>query len=838
MKILKDICLLLEGQKADFVRTTSLAQPFGLELIESVLTSNGDLFESHEELAQLLQTRIMPIVTRVLSERLNFGVTVRATRILCIVIKEHLHTAIDDVELSLGLLSHLLDADGPNNWRRALCMETYRLIYSAPNLATTLYSLFDEQEGRRNIIRDNLALFVRLAAEKPALIGIGNQSSAPVGGQTAKAALQEQAVLEANGIAGVITGDIGVSETSAPGISTQFSAMKPPCLEQLDKTEPPVIPETYVYSLVLTCMTALSDGLARVILPLTAPQSVKADATSTLSNTDKKRDLGNTTNSVATRDRSYSDARSHAIPANPRDLKTHKAHRRIETIASMVDTCWPPILATSSTFLNAALDSNHYRALIRSVQRFTQLAGLLRLATPRDAFMTTLAKSAVPSFLLQADTGVPGTPSAVSPRIGSGSEGFFVADSTAGRTHSRRASVDGTPASLSQRNLMCLRALINIAIALGTVLDEAWSIVVEALQRADSVLARSGNTASRDFRSPITGSEALNNEPTTESASLSTEVAAVESAIDRLFTSTGDYPHTAFIFILKSLCSLIGEHNTAPGPTALMPGAPMLPRRTNSLQTLATSQALQARSLQFALAKIGDLARTNIDRLCRDAEGGWAALMHALARVATGLSFDHTSRLMAADIRASAALGVTLATLGNETRVREVIQYRALGCLEDEVRALLETVERSHAAPSSTDFEVHRSAIEAVRSILEECGDGLVSGWRSIFAIVNSSFTTARLEMEEEDDASILSQDTANIAEINGKELLRPVSPRIARAAFECVQLICSDFLPTLKRSRVVMLIDILSYFCAQTAEMNISLTVSLRHGQSGCQRS
>lgn len=773
----------------------------------------------------------MPLITRLLSERLNFGITVRATRILCIVIREHLEVAANDVEICLGLLDHLLDADGPNSWRRALCMETFRIIYSVPNLVTTLYALYDEEDGRRNIVQDNLSLFVRLAAEKPALIGLGHQSSYPIGTQSVKAASQEQVIIEASSVAGLISGDLGVIETNAPGISTQWSAMKPPCLEQLDKIEPPAIPETYVYSLVLTCLTTLSDGLAKVVLPLAASQSSRSESRSKSETVDAQA-VGQDGKKHC-RDRAFSDSRARNVPVNPRELKDHRAHALVEVVAHMIDTCWPAILATSSTFLNAALDSDHYRALIRSVQRFTQLAGLLRLPTPRDAFMTTLAKSAVPSHRFQVDAGVPSTPSMMSPRTasGSGADSFFSAtslDSSIGKSHSRRSSMDLVTPSLSQRNLMCLRALINIAIAIGPILDQSWSIVVKTLQKADSVLARSGNNAAREYRSTAPTPEMQPNNAAQDQANLSSEIAAVESAITRLFTCTGDYPHDAFNFALKSLCDLIGEHTIGMVGTSPMPGTPTASRRNPSLQTLSGHMSGQNRTLQFALAKIGDLARTNISRLCRDPEVcGWKSLMTRLCDVATEPRTDNTARLMAADIRANIALGVTLATVGDSADVREQVQLRALGCLEDEIRVLLEKVSDTQSAATSTDLDVHRSAIEAVKSILENCGDALVAGWRSVFAVINSAFTSARSEMEEELDD--LAEDSIRHGEQGPatNPSLRPVSSKIARAAFDCVQLICSDFLPTLKRSRTVMLIDILVQFCGQTAEMNISLTVS-----------
>lgn len=829
-RVLQDICLLLEGQKPKFIKHGSVPQAFGLELIESVLTNNGELIDTHDELIHVLRARVMPLITRLLSEQLSFPISVRTLRLLCIIFRVHLDVVEGELEIALGLLDHMLDAEGPGSWRRALCMETFRIFYSAPNLATTIYARFDQRQGRRNVVQENLSLFVRLAAERPALIGLGQQSTYPAGTSAAKVSSQEQAVLEASGISGVIPGELGVVETNVPGISSQWSSMKVSCLEQLDKNEPPTIPDTYVYSLVLICLTNLSDGLAKVILPLTAVSS-KAEKRATPKGTDSTAGSEEEHLVGQSHVRVSGQLKSRTVPVNPLTLSGHPSLPLIETIANLIDTSWPAILATSSTFLNAALDSEFYRGLIRSVQRFVQLAGLLRLSTPRDAFMTTLAKSAVPSYLQQNDSSVPSTPSLSSPRVasGQGSDGFFLAmasEAPANRPHSRRTSLDHGGRTISQRNLMCLRALINVAIAVGPILDQSWTIVIETLQKADSVLAQSGNALAREYRSS-TVSESSSGDPQ-DGANMSNEISAVEGAITRLFASTEEYPSEAYLPVLKALCSLVGEQKSQQGNFALLPGTPMLNRRSPSAQSFGSSINVASRNVHFALAKLGDLARTNTNRLVSHHEdSGWSLLTEKLLHVATMRSYDHTARLMAADVLATITLDITVATLGEGLGLREKAQLRALGCLESEVRMLLESSTRSDYPPTTTDLDVHRSALEAVKAILEECGESLAFGWRSIFAILQSSFTAGERPKQGSDDGSASGEHPHEDAPSERKMMLRPISTRLARAGFECIQLICSDFLPYLKRSRIVLLLDLLSLFASQKEDVNISLTVS-----------
>lgn len=94
--------------------------------------------------------------------------------------------------------------------------------------------------------------------------------------------------------------------------------------------------------------------------------------------------------------------RKNPISVNPLTLKEHPLYADVESCAAIIDECWPAILATCSAFLYAALDSEYYHGLVRAFQRFAHVAGLLQLATPRDAFLTTLGKAAVPPNVFTA----------------------------------------------------------------------------------------------------------------------------------------------------------------------------------------------------------------------------------------------------------------------------------------------------------------------------------------------------------------------------------------------------------------------------------------------------
>src|SRR5262249_19598587 len=132
---------------------------------------------------------------------------------------------------------------------------------------------FHENHQSKNVLRYCLGAFVRLASEKPTLIGLGQYSTLPVGNYFQREVTGERFD---DTVATSSSTNFGVPTTTVPGISTQFSSIKTACIDQLDKIDPPPLTDTYIYSLVLTCLTGLSESLTNFVLPLTVQASNKS----------------------------------------------------------------------------------------------------------------------------------------------------------------------------------------------------------------------------------------------------------------------------------------------------------------------------------------------------------------------------------------------------------------------------------------------------------------------------------------------------------------------------------------------------------------------------------
>ncbi|KAJ4296651.1 Endocytosis and vacuole integrity protein [Kalmusia sp. IMI 367209] len=822
-KVFNDLNLLITGEKTGFIRFSPIPSTSILEVIEAILSNHAEVMTTHAEQIHILRSLLMPTIIRSLSDRLSFPITLRIIRILNLLIRNHLTIMPSECEIALGLLNHMLDPEASSSWKRALCLEVFRGIYSDSRLLLQIYSHFDEQEGKKNIFGDNLASFVRLATERPAVIGLGQQTSLPANRNEGKDSASDQAVAEAGALAGVIGGPMTETNTGShpAGISMQWSTLKTPCIEHLDKAEPPALPETYIYSLVLTCITNVSESLAKFVLPLTVHNEGKSKRkTKTEENPKSEQEAGSPTSSSRRLSRAQS-FRKKTIPVNPLSLEDHPAYAYVQTSATLVNECWPAILATCSTFLNAALDTDYYRALVRAIQKVTQVAGLLVLSTPRDAFLTTLAKAAVPSSMVLANVASPKSPPGDHSGTLSNAKALLNVDNLMSQASSaleknRRPSHDVSFPLLGARNLLCLRALLNLAIALGPTLHSAWSIVFETLQVADLVMAFSNQGG---LRTP--GGSGSRSESYMSSEKIEAETSAVQAAARRLFESTVDFPNESFVEVLQALCGLIqtGSSTESGEQTPSNLGRPKVlhQRRLGSVSGMSLSTDSNSRDSAFALNKIGELAGLNEERLASypPDDSGWDILVTELVRYSVDNRKATATRLLAADILCRTVKEVAEISISEEER--NEVQARVLSALQKQISSLYQDG-LDYDSYTDTDARVHQIALESMKSVIEHCGESLVAGWVSVFGSLLSVFSPSSPSSD---------RATSEIAHKIGHlpDTVEVISKSLARTAFGTVQLVCSDFLAAVPETSLSTLLELLLQFSCQQEDLNMSLT-------------
>ncbi|TID21580.1 hypothetical protein E6O75_ATG04975 [Venturia nashicola] len=807
-RVFQDLVLMITGNKLQYVRFSPMAEPASLELVETILVSHAARISTHPELAHTIRLTLLPFLINTFAEKRSFSITVRVTRLLYLIVRNHLDLFSSECETILNSFNHVIEQADIPSWKKVLCMEVFRGIFAEPRLILQAYAAFDQQKDGKSIIRSCTASFVRLASEKPALIGMSQQSTVPVGNYFQREANPDSST-DPNSLAGA-EGTAGVSTASVPGISNQWSSIRIPCIDQLDKSDAPTLPETYIYSLVLSCLNNLAESLAKFILPLTVQHSSKSKKKNRIQIVEEEEtsaDTGDQASSSLKRSHSY---KKRSVPVNPLLLENHPALNAIQTAAKLVDDCWPAILASCSTFFYASLDSEHYRALVRAFQKFAQVAGLLRMSTPRDAFLTTLGKAAVPSHVLASSGSVPH--SAQSPNHAKG--GFMNVENLVSQAvnqastllpdRGRRTSIDSGEPTLSSRNLLCLRALLNLAIALGPTLETSWSIIFETLQQADKVMASSSLRPVMIRQGSQTTVSSSGEAP--QLHVIASEINAIQAAVSRLFESTVDFPNDSFVQILRSLCLFVDVKQPSEEPKSTPPPTPGgQHRRISSFSRSSITSDSTDKDFIFALSKIRELVSGNVDRFTTNdpAESGWELFISTTTAVAMQRDNPSTARLLAAELLSRLTRDTINFSAEEEAEKQNEVQCRSLSALS----LLCNTITRRPHQSDDTANEVHSIALETLRAILEQTGDSLTEGWTSVFSVIGSVF------------------ESAQITETPSRSSLCTVS--LGRSAFGSVQLICSDFLSFVPDSCLLTLVETIYQFSNQVQDLNVSLTTT-----------
>lgn len=295
-------------------------------------------------------------------------------------------------------------------------------------------------------------------------------------------------------------------------------------IDQLDKADAPPIPESYVYLLGVQCLVSLCDGFLAAAYPLYT--------------------------SIIVQKNQRVAPPAFDVPSLP---LTESSTQVLAATQSIIETIWPALLAALSFIISTNLSDELFVSVLASYQAMINVSGMLALATPRDAFFTSLEKLAVPARVVSAldnsESGIPTPSRAVSLTENLGFGG------------------DQQPPSLSDRNMACLKALISSAMFLAGSLGQSWFGVMEALQNADYVLTFKG-TASLGTMSPLTNAKrtstlgvvrSTSQGPSSHPLLTDLDAESLLHSIQRLFDASKNLEDAAFHDFVGSLCRLSSE---------------------------------------------------------------------------------------------------------------------------------------------------------------------------------------------------------------------------------------------------------------------------------------
>ncbi|KAI6131100.1 hypothetical protein EDD16DRAFT_1822615 [Pisolithus croceorrhizus] len=836
--VFEDLCLLANMERPHFLHLEYLHKTFALELIESVLTNYHELFRQHSELLLLLQHHLCPLLLKSLSERAVFPLTLRCFRVVFLLLKKFSFELKTEAEVFFMLLIKIVSEDLESStldhaearppWMRVLAMEIMRGLCSDAELIRNIWDRYDARQSGAKVFTCLISALKRLVTEKPALLGVCTQmSGVGVYSHSTEGASGSSSAsgygLDVGGVAGIVataasatvSGVVGMIG-SGSGLSIQQSGMKLQCIDQLDKADSPPIPETYIYLLAVQCIVSLCEGFASFTGPLY-------------------------TSIMVQRPRTAGESIIHAPPALDMSLlpPDEPATIHLGIVRAMVEHGWPALLAALSFIISTNLSDELFVDVLTGYQAMANVAGMLSLTTPRDAFFTSLSKFAVPS------------------RVVSSLESYIephTPRSSTLLTDNLGLTVPPVPPGLSERNLVCLKVLISSALFLAGSLGESWYSILEAVQNADYVLTLKGSqlpssrrnstvpgaagTASRvPSGTGVPESAKVPSQPPRHPLLVDTDPESIQLAIQRLFEASKILEDSAFQDFVRALCRLSSEmvgmqsdtneivNGESDGPEELLNPGGLSPRVGLAHRRRVSGIHLPRtlRSGDFGIERLGVVAMLNIHRLIyRSPEIAWDPMTTHLLSIISLVSAPPAIRVQAARVL-DECLVVIPRNLSPNQELQAKVQRRVLDVLAKQTIS----PPADGIYNTSTNLELRRMGLETLHLILQASGHTLVVGWETIFEMLGSVCKPAMLSRAD----SIDSVSTISLHDINRPKPL-PLGynnerghTTLVKIAFQSMKLVC-DSVSTLSPEHLRLCIATLGQFGRQ-AETNVALTAA-----------
>ncbi|GAB0089087.1 Protein MON2 homolog [Sergentomyia squamirostris] len=715
---------------------TEMTRTFGLELLETVLSSFTSVFKN-EEFFFLLKERVCALVIKLFSPNIKYRTTVQSTnqptaphekpyfpismrllRVVSILIQKYHSQLVTECEIFLSLIVKFLDPDKPS-WQRSLALEVLHKMTVQPDLLVSFCKCYDLRNHATNIFQDiinSLGAYVQSLFVSSQIMHTSMTTNPPPQTQVHSPTL----------IGGL---PVGPGVSPQPGFlfrgiwlpltaSFPTGQYKSTYLEMLEKMEPPSIPDGYGISVAYAC---LLDIVRSISLAIQGPSQ-----------------LGET---------------------NPRPYKEVTTEEDHELHCQLINSSWCGILAALSPLIDAATDESVTENVLKSMQMYAALCGTLELHAPRDAFITALCRASLPPHyaLSVLNMGYHGTPlncrldgqdfGSGGQYMGTCADGEFrhqvVAVGTPLPTSSLPVGVQQGPVMLTAKNLQCMRALLHLAHCHGSLLGSSWHIVLATLQHLVWILGLKPSTG---------GSlQAVPKQTTDTNSVITTAVMAdlpmLSQMLSQLFESSQYLDDVALHHLIDALCKL-------------------------SHEAMELAYSNREPSL-FAVAKLLETGVMNLQRI----EVLWRPVTNHLLEVC---QHPHI-RMREWGVEAITYL------------VRTALQYKYETPLRENQK--LQTLLLSPLAELSTvpHGDVRQRQLDCVLQVLNGAGEILSHGWPLVLGIIGA------------------------VSDHHGETLIR--------IAFQCLQLVVTDFLPVMPWRCLPLCVNTAAKFGSQTQELNISLT-------------
>lgn len=811
---LQDLYLLLNSDQSLWLHNINdISKPFGLELLKSILVRYPDIFKKNPEMCFILKERICPLLIKLFSPstklKINstsgsiqsnlstaanqsndqksvayFSIVSRLIRIVFVLIQLYFELLITESEIFLSLLTKFLDVDRPL-WQKALAIEVFHKISVETNLIRMLivnYDMKQHPEKIFSLITSGIALFIQslfLNAATNTTTQTGSQSSSSTSSMSSNQnSTQNSAQTNSNAFAFQISSaqpsfiykEITI-QLLFPYVSGQVKATY---LDTWDKSDVPYIQDGYLLSIGFATLQELTKSV-QILIEQNLNQYQKQS-------TDKPTSLKR---------------------VNPSD----------ETISAPIIECIQIMNSCSNSFLfvynillESSLDETITDQIIKSIKIFIYLSSLLNMNAQRDAFVTSLCKAALPAnyahnvlnlktitdlnyLVVQAHNAVTLTP--IYSNKPSVNKTLSYDDSSYERqiqvvatgpplhltnqtsSSSSSSSLAGN-LSITAKNLLIMKSILNMSHLYAELIGSSWYIILNTMQHITWTLSLKPSPGSNGQLKNLSGN-LITSPTTTNSTNTITSTTNTDQSNSMITTAI----QTEIAFICNMLSKLFDSTRQLSDQALndIIDALMQLSIECSDLAYLRNEPCL------FAVAKLFETSIANLNRI----DLFWQKVtVHLLC------ACKHTNikyREWCVDSICNMIRCTFNYKYSNSSVVKPVEKLT-----DQENRILRDSILHPLFELSSIGFnDVRQKQIECTLSILRLMGQYLNESWPLCLNIIGA--------IQKEHSESLI------------------------RSAFQCLQLVVTDFLSMIKANYLSLVINVVSKFGSQEQDLNISLT-------------
>lgn len=724
-----DLSSIIQGGKLEYFDASDikLRPQSALEIIENILSLNADVFGSHEELSALLKSKTIPALLEVLnSPNFVFSMVVRTFRILLTLLTSHMVTLDVESEIVISFANHImLNNNGRDSSSQSSNLPAVMPLWEKILVLEFFKGLFSQFATVRQIY-DN---YDSNSKKKNVLHEILNVLNNYLLDNFSQHFTNDtiQVPLDRNN----------------NQLSKLNSTMKVAVLDHLDKADPPEkIAPLYPLHLVFKILVSFTEGVSDFVNNLSA------------------------------------NANAETLEAD------------VEFITSINEEVFPEIFQLIKKYIFSAMDSEYFHTCVRAIQKYTHAIGILGLSSLRDGLLLTLSdcclkntapeetkKNGASHFLSIGESIVESISSSIqSPAMASPSLNLVSQFSELSRT--TKTDLVGLR-SFNTRQVVCLRALSNLALSLGSTLQGSWKIIWITFQWVDYFMKGpdqfSGYPSLKDTKR--FGEPRLSNQ----------DVSILEASNTRFLESINEYQQSSFNELVLVLVELYdGSRNGT----------------SDDLIPLHTCPFNKT----YFVDQLVIIAKLNPQKFLFHQEYTWNLITEYFTTLGTNRSIPYGVRNYIVSCFTNVIVDVTRKGFeANDETLDVLLAETSLNALLVFLRRLLALGTPQEYLVLNCETELHLTVLVTVHGLIDGYVEKYQNTWDLVFDIMNTAFVN--------------SQDASADANLNDKIL------SLISTSFETLKLILDEFLTTLPSSQLKSLIDTLLNFCSQKYDLNISFS-------------